>query len=128
MISAALIFLSVILIIAAKMPLLGGKILRGGRVRFIGALTLAVSSCSFFLSKKLGMILNLFILAVISGVYFFARGEAPSIDEAKNMLFKSAKDEKKTYSSSAKGLIITILIMIVFGGGAWMLIKIIRGH
>jgi hypothetical protein len=84
--------------------------------------------CSFFLSKKLSIILNIFILAVISGVYFFARGEDPTIDEAKYMLFKSAKDEKKTYSSTAKGLIITVVIMIVFGGGAWMLIKIIRGY
>lgn len=109
------------------MPLLGGKVIKGIKVRYASALLLILSVCSFFLSTKVSVILNVLTLAGIGGVYFFAKGEAPTEDEAKTMLFTSAEDEKRTYSSATMGLIITVVIMIAFGGGAWLLIKLIRG-
>ena len=127
MISIALIILSVILLISGKMPLLGRKVIRGIKVRYTGALILALSVCSFFLSTKLSVILNVLTLAGICGVYFFVKGEAPTENEAKTMLFTSAQDEKKTYSSATVGLIIAVVIMVAFGGGAWLLIKLIKG-
>ena len=127
MISIALIILSVILFVSGKMPLLGGKVIKGIKVRYASALLLTLPVCSFFLSTKVSVILNVLTLAGIGGVYFFVKGEAPTEDEAKTMLFKSAEDEKRTYSSATMGLIITVVIMIAFGGGAWLLIKLIRG-
>ena len=127
MISIALIIVSVILLISGKMPLLGGKVSRGVKVRYAGALILAFSVGSFFLSTKLSVILNILTLAGIGSAYFFIKGEDPTENEAKTMLFTSAQDEKKTYSSATVGLIITVAIMVAFGGGAWLLIKLIRG-
>lgn len=127
MISIAIIILSVILLVSGKMPLLGGKVIRGIKVRYASALILALSVCSFFLSTKLSVIFNVLILAGIGGVYFFVKGEDPTENEAKTMLFASAEDEKKSYSSAVMGLIITVVIMVAFGGGAWLLIKLIRG-
>ena len=127
MISIALIIVSVSLLVYGKMPLLGGKIIRGARVRYVGALILAISVCSFFLSTKLSVLLNILTLAGIGGSYFFLKGEDPTESEAKTMLFTSAHDEKKAYLSATMGLIITVLIMVAFGGGAWLLIKLIRG-
>jgi len=128
MIIIALIALSVILLIGGKMPLLGGKVIRGIKARYIGASVLTISFCSFFLSAKVSLLLNILALAGIGGVYFLAKGEEPTEDEAKNMLFTSAKEEKKSYSSAVMGLIITFVIMVIFGGGAWLLIKFIRGN
>ena len=127
MISIALIIVSVSLLIYGKIPLLGGRIIRGARVRYAGALILAISVCSFFLSTKLSVILNILTIAGIGGAYFFVKGEDPTAKEAKVMLFTSAQDEKKAYSSATVGLIITVVIMVAFGGGAWLLIKLIRG-
>ena len=127
MISIALVILSVILLISGKMPLLGAKVIRGIKVRYAGALILSLSVCSFFISTKLCLIFNVLTLAGIGGVYFFVKGEDPTEDEEKTMLFSSAQDEKKTYSSATVGLIIAVVIMVAFGGGAWLLIKLIRG-
>jgi len=127
MIIISLIILSAILLIGDKMPLLGGKVIRGIKARYIGASVLTISFCSFFLSAKVSLLLNILTLAGIGAIYFFAKGEEPSEDEAKTMLFTSAEDEKRTYSSATIGLIITVVIMIAFGGGAWLLIKLLRG-
>jgi len=127
MIIISLIILSAILLIVDKMPLLGGKVIRGIKARYIGASVLTISFCSFFLSAKVSLLLNILTLAGIGAIYFFAKGEEPSEDEAKTMLFTSAEDEKRTYSSATIGLIITVVIMIAFGGGAWLLIKLLRG-
>jgi hypothetical protein len=127
MISIGLIILSVILLISGKMPLIGGKLIRGDKVRYGGALVLALSVNSFFLSTNLSVILDVLTLAGICGVYFFVDGEAPTEIEAKTMLFTSAQDEKKTYSTAAVGLIITVVVIVACGGGAWLLIKLIRG-
>lgn len=127
MISIALLIVAVILLISGKMPLLGGTIIRGIKVRYAGVLILALSACSFFLSTKLSVILNALTIAGIGGSYFFIKGERPTADEAKKMLFTSAQDEKKAYSSATVGLIVAVVIMVAFEGGAWLLIKIIRG-
>lgn len=127
MISIALIIVSVGLLIYGKMPLLGGKIIRGVKVRYAGALILAISVGTFFLPTKLSVILSVLTLAGLGGSYFFLKGEDPTAGEAKTMLFTSAHDEKKAYSSATMGLVITVLIMVAFGGGAWLLIKLIRG-
>lgn len=127
MITIALVILSLTLLVSGKMPLLGGKVTMGSKVRYAGVLILALSVCSFFLSTKLSLIIIILTLSGIGGVYFFVKGEDPTEDEAKTMLFSSAQDEKKTYSSATMGLIITVVIMVAFGGGAWLLIKLIRG-
>lgn len=127
MISIALIIVSVGLLIYGKMPLLGGKIIRGVKVRYAGAIILVISVCTFFLPTKLSVILSVLTLAGIGGTYFFLKGEDPTANEAKTMLFTSTHDEKMAYSSATMGLVITVVIMVVFGGCAWLLIKLIKG-
>jgi len=127
MISIALIIVSVGLLIYGKMPILGGKIIRGIKVRYAGALILVISVCTFFLPTKLSVILSVLTLAGIGGSYFFLKGEDSTASEVKTMLFTSANDEKKAYSSATMGLVITVVIMVAFGGGAWLLIKLIKG-
>jgi hypothetical protein len=63
----------------------------------------------------------------MGGSYFFIKGEDPTVNEAKTMLFASAHDEKNAYSSVTIGLVITVVIMVAFGGGAWLLIKLVKG-
>lgn len=127
MISIALLIISVVLLIYGKMPLLGGKIIRGKKVRHAGGLILAISAFTFFLPSKLSLILSFITVAGIGGAYFFLKGEDPTEKEKKAMLFTTAHDEKKAYSSATKGLIITVILMVAFGGGVWLLIKLIRG-
>jgi hypothetical protein len=127
MISIALIIVSVGLLIYGKMPLLGGKIIRGVKVRYAGVLILLISVCTFFLPTKLSLILSGLTLAGLGGAYFFLKGEDPTAIETTTMLFSSTHDEKKAYSSATKGLVITVVIMVAFGGGAWLLIKLIKG-
>ncbi len=127
MISIALIIVSVGLLIYGKMPLYGGKIIRGIKVRYAGALILVIAVSTLFFSPKTSLILSLLCLAGVAATYFFITGEEPTENEAKEMLFASVQDEKKSYSSAIMGLIMTVVIMVAFGGCAWLLIKLIKG-
>jgi hypothetical protein len=127
MITAALILLSAGLLISGKMPVLGGKVIRGAKVRYAGALIFLISVCSFFLSRKISLTINVLILVAIVVAYFFLKGEAPTEAEAKTMLFSSAEDEKKTYSTAIVSLIVFFIIILVFSGGVWLLLRLIKG-
>lgn len=97
MISIALIIISIILMISGNMPLLGGKRARGSLVRIGGGILLCLSILTMLAPKNVSFILMIFIFGMLAGVYFFAKGEEPTEDEAKLYGFRSSKDELKTY-------------------------------
>lgn len=127
MISIALIIVSAGLLIYGKMPLYGGKIIRGIKVRCAGAFIFAISVSTLFLFPKISLILSILVFAGVAASYFFIDGDATTKNEAKEMLFTSKRDEIEAYSSATMGLIIAVLIMVAFGGDAWLLLKLIKG-
>lgn len=127
MISLALIILSLALIFAAKMPLVGGKTIKGQKVRIGGLLMLALSGCSLFAETKINLLLNSLVILVVVSAYFFIKGGIKERVETEEGLFTSESEEKKTYSKALLGLLIALTIMILFTVGVFLLLKIIRG-
>ena len=125
MISIALIIISLVLIFTGKMPLVGGKAMKGQNVRIGGLLMLALSGGSIFVAIRISLLLNLLVIISVIGVYFFVKGDVPDRDE--EGLFTSEAEEKKTYSQAISGLLIAIAMMILFVVGIFLLLMIIRG-
>ena len=127
MITVALIIFAASLLIYGKMPLLGGKMARGAKVRAAGAIILLLCACSFFLPAGVSIILNIFIISGAGGFYFFAKGENPTEKESRYLLFSSPQDEKDAYLSAIAGLVIVGLVIAGSGFGVWLLLNFIRG-
>ena len=125
MISIALIIISLVLIFTGKMPLVGGKAMKGQNVRIGGLLMLALTGGSIFVATRISLLLNLLVIISVIGVYFFVKGDVPDRDE--EGLFTSEAEEKKTYSQAISGLLIAIAMMILFVVGIFLLLMIIRG-
>ena len=126
MISIALITLSLVLIFTGKMPLVGGKAIKGQKVRIGGLLMLALSGFSIFVATKMSLLLNSLVIIGVIGAYFFLKGDIPNRGETGKGLFTSKAEEKKTYSQALLGLLIAIAIMILFVVGIFLLLMIIR--
>jgi hypothetical protein len=63
---------------------------------------------------------------MLTGTYFFIKGEEPTENELKFYGFNSSKDELKTYLDSAMGIIVFFAILGGIFGGLLLLLNMVR--
>ena len=127
MINVALAIIFAIIFISGKMPLVGGRMIRGTRARLVGASAFAISFISLFLPTNLNILLNLIVIVILSAIYFLARGEPQHLNKRGANQFASIEEEKITYKYSLIGLGFTAAILFVIGGVVWLLVTFIKG-
>lgn len=126
MISIPLIILSASIMISGTMPLLGGKKARGRMVRVGGGVMLFLSVLTMLTPDSAGLILLAAILGMLTGVFFFGKGDEPTDKEAMLYGFKSPREELKTYGDTIKGMIVFVVILIVICVGLITVLHIYR--
>lgn len=111
MASTALAVIAICLIFGGRFPVAGGRVLRGGKPRLLGALTLPFGIGGVFVPGGLGLLVAGIPLAILSAVYFLAKGEEPTPDEARWLPFASPPDKEKTFLQTLASLAIFFLVL-----------------
>jgi len=90
MASTALAVIAFCLIFGGRLPLYGGRILRGNRPRLLGALILPFAVGGVLVPGVIGICVAGIPLTTLVTVFFLAKGEEPTANEAKWIPFDSA--------------------------------------
>lgn len=112
MASTALAVIAFCLIFGGRLPLYGGRILRGSKARLLGALILPFAVGGVFVPGVVGLWLTGIPLVTLAVVFLLATGEEPTANEAKWLPFDSAT-ESTNPALRALGFLVLFLVVLV---------------
>jgi len=112
MASTALAVIAFCLIFGGRLPLYGGRILRGSKARLLGALILPFAVGGVFVPGVIGICVAGIPLTTLVTVFFLAKGEEPTANEAKWLPFASPA-EGPNPALRAFGFLVLFLVVLV---------------
>ena len=125
MLFIALIILGIALVIQGKVPVFGGQIVEGKRVRILGAGTLILSLLAFFNLGNLHWWFFGFEILILILFYFFVKGRESTTEEKKDLMFSSKSEEADVFKGLVKGILIFIAVLGVVFGGLFLILMVV---
>jgi len=112
MASTALAVIAFCLIFGGRLPLYGGRILRGNRPRLLGAIILPFAVGGVFAPGVIGICVAGIPLATLAAVFFLAKGQEPTANEARWLPFASPPESKNPTLQAFGCLVIFFLLLV----------------